>query len=168
MYEIIVILIPQAISATNNYTKPPGHCVWYGNCHKDQHGQQYCSYNGTAKPLPAEGVAILKEWCPQFLDTLDNTTHATCCDMDQLKILDTNIKLAANFLKRCPSCMNNLAKHLCYMTCSPVQSDFLNASVKIDTQNNKTVEFVDAIDFYITTDYMEGKCYGQLIPFYSL
>lgn len=131
--------------------------MWYGQCHKDLHGYQYCSYNGTAKPLPNAGVAILKQWCPQFLDSLDTNTHATCCDLEQLNILDRNIKLAANFLKRCPSCLNNLVKHLCYFTCSPEQSDFINTTVKTETKDNKTVEFVESIDLYIKTDYLEGK-----------
>lgn len=107
--------------------------------------------------MGAKGIAVLKEWCPQFLEEeLDPSTHATCCSVEQLQTLDKNIKLAANFLKRCPSCMNNLAKHLCYFTCSPGQSNFMNVSVKVDTKDNKTVEYVDAMDLYIKSDYMEG------------
>lgn len=168
LLTLLVLLSPlfQAFSATSNQTKQPGHCVWYGQCHRNERGYQYCPYNGTAKPLGAEGIAVLKEWCPQFLDTLD-ATHATCCDVDQLKTLDKNIKLAANFLKRCPSCMNNLAKHLCHFTCSPVQSDFFNATIKTGTQDNKTVEFVDGIDLYIRTDYLEGKCKNTGFFFFS-
>lgn len=149
-------IVSQASTATSNQTTKPGHCVWYGQCHKDARGYQYCPYNGTAKPLAADGVAILKEWCPQFFETL-NSAKDTCCDVEQLKTLDKNIKLAANFLKRCPSCMNNLAKHLCHFTCSPTQSDFMNATIKEETKDNKTEEYVAMIDLYIKTDYLEGK-----------
>lgn len=146
----------QTFSAKSNETKKSGHCIWYGECHKNSNGIQYCPYNGTAKALAPEGINILKKWCPQFLDTL-NSAAETCCDVEQLKTLDSNIRLAANFLKRCPSCMNNLAKHLCHFTCSPTQSDFINATIKTDTVNNKTVDYVAAIDLYIRTDYLEGS-----------
>lgn len=151
----------QALSAASNQSKQPSHCVWYGQCHKDIHGNQYCPYNGTAKALATDGIAILQEWCPQFLGTL-NTAKETCCDVEQLNILNTNIKLAANFLKRCPSCMNNLANHLCHFTCSPRQSDFINATIKTAAINNKTVEYVSGIDLYITTEYLEGSFGGDV------
>lgn len=52
----------------------------------------------------------------------------TCCDTNQLKTMDQSIKLAANFLKRCPSCLQNLVKHICDFTCGVDQSRFINVT----------------------------------------
>lgn len=46
--------------------------------------------------------------------------------------MNTNIKLAANFLKRCPSCLANLVRHLCDMTCGKDQSSYMKV---IDVEN---------------------------------
>lgn len=43
----------------------------------------------------------------------------------QLETLNTNVKMAANFLQRCPSCMTNFVQHICDFTCSPQQSQFM-------------------------------------------
>lgn len=45
--------------------------------------------------------------------------------LSQLKQFNTQIKLAAAILNRCPSCMTNLARHICDFTCSPYQSEFI-------------------------------------------
>lgn len=39
--------------------------------------------------------------------------------------MNENIKLASNFLKRCPSCLANLVRHLCDMTCGINQSTYM-------------------------------------------
>lgn len=43
----------------------------------------------------------------------------------QIDVANKNIKLAANFLQRCPSCFTNLVRHICDFTCSPNQSSFM-------------------------------------------
>jgi hypothetical protein len=52
----------------------------------------------------------------------------TCCDTNQLKTMDQNILLAAAFLQRCPSCLQNLVKHICDFTCGVNQSRFINVT----------------------------------------
>ena len=61
----------------------------------------------------------------------------TCCDTAQLKAMDYNINLAANFLQRCPSCMSNLIKHFCEMTCATNQSKFIGV---VDVKNNGSID----------------------------
>lgn len=51
-----------------------------------------------------------------------------CCDSAQLNTLDENVKLVANFIMRCPSCFNNLLAHICELTCSPHQSQFVKVT----------------------------------------
>lgn len=43
----------------------------------------------------------------------------------QIDTLNENVKKAANFLARCPSCMKNFVQNLCDFTCSPQQSQFM-------------------------------------------
>ncbi|KAJ8956647.1 hypothetical protein NQ318_014001 [Aromia moschata] len=146
---------PGALSATSNDSTSrsdpaDGHCVWYGECNKMGNRAQNCYYNGTALPLNATGTALLEKWCPQMA-----SLGAYCCDEQQLKTFDSNILMAANFLKRCPSCMQNLVTHLCAMACSPVQSKFLYVSkTAVNAKTNRT--YVLEIDYHISEDYMWG------------
>lgn len=57
----------------------------------------------------------------------------------KIGILNTNINMAAGFLKRCPSCLRNLVRHLCDFTCNPHQSDFIEVTA---LENKKTKEGV--------------------------
>lgn len=50
----------------------------------------------------------------------------------QLKVLNSNIALVANFLKRCPSCLSNLVTHICDFTCDAHQSTYIEV-IKTDT-----------------------------------
>ncbi|KAJ8965134.1 hypothetical protein NQ314_004359 [Rhamnusium bicolor] len=144
-----------ALAATNNDSSSrtdgttAGHCIWYGECNGSGAKKQNCLYNGTALPLNGTGPALLKTWCP------DLSPGATCCSEDQLQSFDTSIKMAANFLKRCPSCMANLVRHLCSMTCSPDQSKFIDVKgTAVNAKTNKT--YITAIDVYLSEEYLQG------------
>ncbi|XP_015594576.1 NPC intracellular cholesterol transporter 1 isoform X2 [Cephus cinctus] len=146
---LAILAFMKATSAAND-----GHCIWYGQCYVDpvlQH-KKNCVYNGTAKVLDTEGQILLHKLCPHLLTDSGDGVR-TCCDVEQLKTLDANIKLASNFLKRCPSCLNNLQKHFCEFTCSQSQSAFINIT-SIEEDANTT--YVDGIDVYITKKYLEG------------
>lgn len=137
-------------TSTGRIDPADGHCIWYGQCNKDPLSQN-CFYNGSAKPLSdTKGRDILKKWCPEI------SPDATCCNTDMLTSMDQGLALPGSMLKRCPSCLRNFVKSICQMTCSPVQSKFLNvAKTKVNPKTNKT--YVTEIDFYITNTYMEGK-----------
>ncbi|XP_065355610.1 NPC intracellular cholesterol transporter 1 isoform X2 [Calliphora vicina] len=124
-------------------------CVWYGVCNTDDFQRnQYCAYNGTAKPISPEGRKLLQERCGYLLE---NDATDFCCDSQQVDILNKNIKLAGNFLDRCPSCMANLVRHLCEFTCSPKQSEFMHV---VSTENSKDGKlYINNIDLHITANY---------------
>ncbi|KAH8287955.1 hypothetical protein KR018_009760 [Drosophila ironensis] len=125
-------------------------CVWYGVCNTNALGHsQNCPYNGTAKDMPQDGLELLKERCG-FL--LQNSEDKFCCDSKQVEILNKNVKLAANFLDRCPSCMENLVRHICQFTCSAQQSDFMR--VAATQKNDKDVSYISAVDLHISTEYI--------------
>ncbi|XP_014300205.2 NPC intracellular cholesterol transporter 1 isoform X2 [Microplitis demolitor] len=131
-----------------------GHCIWYGQCNQNLMGHvQNCNYTGEAKPLTGGGLEILARHCPHMIKNGQDVK--TCCDTSQLETFDTNIKLASVFLNRCPSCLDNLVKHLCEFTCSPYQSSFMNAT-KIETNPETNKTYVNAVDLFITNKYLQG------------
>ncbi|XP_055682860.1 NPC intracellular cholesterol transporter 1 isoform X2 [Lutzomyia longipalpis] len=135
---------------SNNATE--GQCVWYGVCFVDpltQH-KKYCPYNGAPKKLDTKGQEALAKWCGHLLQ--DEGT-STCCDVEMIDTLNKNVELAANFLKRCPSCMTNLVKHMCDFTCSRTQSEFINV---ISTEKGDKGEYITEVDLHITEQYMNG------------
>ncbi|XP_066140197.1 NPC intracellular cholesterol transporter 1 isoform X2 [Euwallacea fornicatus] len=158
-FLLIFICTSEVLSAQENTstsrTDPPpeppnnnGRCIWYGECHKSGGLSQNCAYNGPPQSLNRTGEDVLKKWCPNL------DPSSVCCDDAQLKTMDRSISLAANFLKRCPSCMSNLVESICQMTCSTRQSTFLEVKeTKTDSTTNKT--YITALNYYITQDYMD-------------
>nr|XP_034176148.1 NPC intracellular cholesterol transporter 1 isoform X4 [Osmia lignaria] len=130
-----------------------GHCIWYGECYQDEMmHKKNCHYIGPPKPLDNEGQKILAKNCHHLINDSGNGIN-TCCDTNQLQTMDLNIKLAANFISRCPSCLDNLVKHFCEFTCSTKQSTFINVT---DIQESNGKKYVNKIEVYITNKYLEG------------
>ncbi|XP_017854983.2 NPC intracellular cholesterol transporter 1 isoform X2 [Drosophila busckii] len=130
-------------------------CVWYGVCNTDAYNHnQYCVYNGTPRAMPKNGIELLKERC-NFL--LESGETDFCCDIEQVKVLNTNVKLAAAILERCPSCMANLIRHICEFTCSPHQSEFAKV---VSTKQKGEMSYVTALDLHITAEYL-NKTYDS-------
>lgn len=108
----------------------------YGQCgHNLYKAPLNCPYTGPAKPLSVDGQKLLALNCPHLL-TDDGKGINTCCDEKQLSTLDSSLKLAANFLNRCPSCMRNLVRHICDFTCGVNQSLHVNVT-STEKQNGK-------------------------------
>ncbi|ENN71122.1 hypothetical protein YQE_12055, partial [Dendroctonus ponderosae] len=111
-------------------------------------------------PLNTSGAEILKKYCP----TMDPSS--VCCDDAQLRTMDSSIALAANFLKRCPSCMSNLVQSICQLTCSPHQSTFMDIK-KNNTDTETNVTYITEVDYYITQQYMDktyNSCQQVSVP----
>ncbi|XP_014262096.1 Niemann-Pick C1 protein isoform X2 [Cimex lectularius] len=145
-----------------------GNCIWYGKCHtRPITGLPLnCNYTGPAKKLNnPKGLEYLKKWCPEFVNTAQETETEICCDTIQLEDFDKNINIAKSFLQRCPSCFHNFLAHLCAITCSPRQSEFINVT-SIET-NEKGVSFVNSLDIFVTTNYLAGtfnSCKNVNVP----
>ncbi|NXI48532.1 NPC1 protein, partial [Galbula dea] len=103
----------------------PQSCVWYGECGVASGDKRYnCAYDGPPVELPEDGYDLMQELCPGLF--FGNVS--TCCDVQQLQTLKSNLQLPLQFLSRCPSCFYNLINLFCELTCSPNQSDFLNVT----------------------------------------
>ncbi|KAI4810317.1 hypothetical protein KUCAC02_019156, partial [Chaenocephalus aceratus] len=97
------------------------HCVWYGECGESEKvpGKKYnCNDTGPPKPLEHE---------------VTNFSRSFVLDM-------TMATEASAFLSRCPACFFNLMNLFCELTCSPHQSQFMNAT-KIDKGNVMEVQY---------------------------
>ncbi|XP_011630043.1 NPC intracellular cholesterol transporter 1-like [Pogonomyrmex barbatus] len=153
LWPLPVLLLALLSIASPVVGEKNGHCIWYGNCYTDAAlHTKYCPYDGPAKPLDSDGQKLLFKLCPHLLVDEGKGIN-TCCDTKQLLILNENIKLASNFLKRCPSCLDNLQKHFCDFTCAVNQNIFINITEKREINGT---EYINAIDLYITNKYLEG------------
>ncbi|CAJ1072507.1 NPC intracellular cholesterol transporter 1 [Xyrichtys novacula] len=114
------------------------HCVWYGECGESKvPGKKYnCNYTGPSRPLEPDGFELLTELCPGY----DYGNKSLCCDTDQLRTLKGSLQLPLQFLSRCPACFFNLMNLFCELTCSPHQSQFMNAT-KINGTNVAEVQY---------------------------
>lgn len=134
-----------------------GHCIWYDECYRENNRQKNCFYNGTAKPVTSpESLKILQEWCPDLLASQKTNEVLTCCSSTQLRELSSSINIAAGFLKRCPTCMENFVKHLCTLTCSPYQSNFIRVENTSVVPKNESFSYVSNITVFLTNKYMNG------------
>ncbi|KAJ0174474.1 hypothetical protein K1T71_009582 [Dendrolimus kikuchii] len=123
-----------------------GHCVWYGVCTDKGEKTHYCSYNGTAPAIEAGALPILQKYCPDIA-----AGGFACCDTKQMQNFQLNIKLAENMLGRCPTCMDNFVEHICGMTCSPRQSEFLKPQI----EPYKNTTRVKGLHYYLGKTYMD-------------
>lgn len=124
-------------------------CIWYGECGTDKATQKKynCKYDGLPKPLPKEGYELIQELCPNFqYGDVD-----LCCDVQQLQTLKDNIQLPLQFLSRCPSCFHNFMTFYCELTCSPVQSLFVNATKFEPYIQNQTS--ITEVEYYIGSSF---------------
>ncbi|XP_068196952.1 NPC intracellular cholesterol transporter 1 [Antennarius striatus] len=115
------------------------HCVWYGECGTSEKvpGKRYnCNYTGPPTSLPPQELDLLRELCPGY----DYGNRSLCCDVNQLNTLKGSLQLPLQFLSRCPSCFFNLMNLFCELTCSPHQSQFINAT-KISGDNVMEVQY---------------------------
>uniref|UniRef100_A0A3Q1FYK2 Niemann-Pick disease, type C1 n=1 Tax=Acanthochromis polyacanthus TaxID=80966 RepID=A0A3Q1FYK2_9TELE len=122
------------------------HCVWYGECGasiKVPEKKYNCDYTGPPKPLDSEDYQLLTELCPGY----DYGNRSLCCDGDQLRTLKGSLQLPLQFLSRCPACFFNLMNLFCELTCSPHQSQFVNATKFNATAPNATN--VVEVQYYI-------------------
>ncbi|XP_044253675.1 NPC intracellular cholesterol transporter 1 isoform X1 [Tribolium madens] len=156
---VILCLVNRISGAENNASTSrkdtQAHCVWYGECNTSPTGlKQYCPYDGPPKLLnDTTALETLSKWCPHLVSDSSQTIN-TCCDASQIATFASSVQLAANFLKRCPSCMMNLAGHLCDFTCGKDQTNYMKV---VEIKNNtKGLEYITAVDLYITNEYLEG------------
>ncbi|XP_015603900.1 NPC intracellular cholesterol transporter 1 homolog 1b [Cephus cinctus] len=132
-----------------NYT-----CIWDGQCRKTSTAIYNCPSNTSAKAInDAKAEAILFNRCPHFFDETDNPL--TCCDADQIISMDSSMSMAEGILARCTTCVKNLFRSICDMSCRADQSRFLYAT-EILMDEDLEVEYINGIQFYINEEYVNA------------
>ncbi|XP_072944821.1 NPC intracellular cholesterol transporter 1 isoform X2 [Epargyreus clarus] len=126
-------------------------CIWYGVC-QGHNGvkTKYCSYNGTALPITEPAKNLMQTYCPDIAKG-----GVSCCNEEQMKVVNKNLDTAIQLLGRCPTCVENFLSHICTMSCSPNQSDFLEPAA-IGTDGPTKKQFVKEINYYLGSSYKEG------------
>ena len=116
-----------------------GNCVWYGICERVNLRSKNCVDHNPPRPLNSSGIADLRVWCSHLLpeDYKEGDEVRTCCDNAQLKEFISSFEMAGNIFGRCPSCVANLARHICDFTCSPHHAEFIEVK-KVKESKNKS------------------------------
>ncbi|KAH0539660.1 hypothetical protein KQX54_007034 [Cotesia glomerata] len=138
-------------------------CVWYGECAKKS-GTQNCPYNGPAKLLNNDTAELkLKELCPHLFS--DTEHPETCCNSSMISTMSSKIGMLQIF-ERCQSCLKNIKRSICDITCAKTQSTFMAATkIEIDEYTNKS--YIEEIEVYISEEYINAtfdSCRGVLYP----
>ncbi|KAG8185077.1 hypothetical protein JTE90_029694 [Oedothorax gibbosus] len=132
-FMFYIIYIFTLYSSSNAVTSESNHCVMMGSC-KGRHGPPPCVFSKPAQPLedyfvPERNMSVsdlLKKMCPEF--AIGKTPHV-CCDAIQLINLAEKFDLMeAIGFARCPSCVHNLRRFSCVISCAPYQNRFLNVT----------------------------------------
>lgn len=74
----------------------------------------------------------------------DSSEPELCCDSDNIQALVSQLSMAETIFGRCPTCIKNVYKLLCDLSCSPEQSKFLNVT-KTD-ENSEGKKYVTEIE----------------------
>ncbi|XP_054723520.1 NPC intracellular cholesterol transporter 1-like [Uloborus diversus] len=154
---LTVLLSLTSIVISKTVPKEDGQCVMYGHC-EGQFGDAPCVYDGPPKAVgnvtiedyDITSLELLQNLCPEFI--YDDDPHV-CCSISQLVAFQQQMDLVEGLgFSRCPSCLYNFRRIICYLSCTPWQSRFLNVtkSSKVDDGT----EVVEEIDYYVSKQYV--------------
>ncbi|XP_071519627.1 NPC intracellular cholesterol transporter 1-like [Panulirus ornatus] len=136
-----------------------GKCVWYGQCgqNPDTGYPANCPYDGPPKALDPKVINVLASACPEFVAEFSDqaANMSTCCDVQQVEAVVSQMALGIGFLRRCPTCVRNFRQIYCYMTCAPYQSNFMVAKeTKNATDSGKLI--ISTLEVHLTEDFVNG------------
>ncbi|ESN97392.1 hypothetical protein HELRODRAFT_102116 [Helobdella robusta] len=83
--------------------------------------------------------------CPDLVDDLSDVR--TCCDAEQIALMNRKMEVARTILSRCPPCLRNFQNLFCHLTCSSNQSDFMTVT------SYDNISFVGEISYYISSNF---------------
>ncbi|CAG0894761.1 unnamed protein product [Darwinula stevensoni] len=139
------------------------HCVIHDRC--GVHGGIVgpspipCVYNGPPVPIPSSKpiYKTLLETCPEFFQDLNDGEDVTvCCHENQITAMVDSLSLPKQFLAGCPSCYRSFMQHICYISCSPIQSTFMKVTKAFPSDEKPGQMAVGEMDYYISEAYVYG------------
>ncbi|XP_050204981.1 uncharacterized protein LOC126655019 [Mercurialis annua] len=139
-----LLLTSNAISGVRH---AEGYCAMYDICGARADGKILNCPRGSPSVKPDDLLSQkIQSLCPTI-------TGNVCCTAAQFDTLRSQVQQAIPFLVGCPACLRNFLNLFCELSCSPLQSLFINVTSVSKVKNNLTV---DGIDFYITDAFGEG------------
>ncbi|XP_071646320.1 NPC intracellular cholesterol transporter 1 homolog 1b [Temnothorax longispinosus] len=129
-------------------------CAWYGQCGISDdvlpRVRSCVARNITARPInDAASEALLRKRCPHFFE--NDESPITCCDAEQIVTMDDSMQMAENILGRCPTCIRNVFRQICDMTCSPEQGRFVKVTKSSEANG---VEYVVESEIHLTEEFI--------------
>ncbi|KAJ6638858.1 NPC intracellular cholesterol transporter 1 like 1b [Pseudolycoriella hygida] len=148
---LIVIVISLSYGQSSD-----GHCIWYGECYSTGVSSKNCWYNGTALPLRDEDTKdIMLDLCP---DIYKSRSDLLCCDDVQVRKISTNFKQAEGIFGRCKSCMKNMVKSICSVSCAPDHSRYVTPTEVLTSWDGR--EYINAVEIVIDETFANNTYYS--------
>ncbi|XP_066583703.1 NPC intracellular cholesterol transporter 1 homolog 1b-like isoform X2 [Prorops nasuta] len=129
-----------------------GQCIWYGECAKDKNTKlsEPCKYTDPAVELTDQkSLKTLMRRCPHFFE--NTSTPKTCCDPKQIAEADTQMTMAEGIFGRCSTCIKNMFRLICDITCGPEHSNYLQPTYTINSDDK---EIVSKLKIFVTEQYI--------------
>ncbi|GAB1859492.1 Niemann-Pick C1 protein [Camponotus japonicus] len=129
------------------------HCVWYDQCGTSGLLPRTCvAKNITARLInDTEAEDILQKKCPHFFENGEESP--TCCNAKQIITMDSSMDMAAGVFSRCATCIKNMFRFICDITCSPEQSRFVNVT---KSAKEDGLEYVVESEIHVTEEYINA------------
>ncbi|GBN14844.1 NPC intracellular cholesterol transporter 1 [Araneus ventricosus] len=172
IFVIFVFSLPVALFTV--LPKEEGECVMYGNSKSRKYVPQI--YRGPPKPLQKDvfidgnitALQLLQKACPEF--AYGDDPHVCCTTGGLIATQEQFDMLDALGFSRCPSCFHNFRQLICFLSCAPWQSRFMNvtSSEWLDVEDLREEVVVDTelhlSELYAYTFYESCKGLQGLIP----
>ncbi|KAL6429081.1 hypothetical protein ACFW04_008102 [Cataglyphis niger] len=143
---LFVLVCGVLISAEEQY------CAWYGQISDVSPPRPRVAINITAQPINnTEAEAILQKRCPHFFE--NDESPETCCSAEQISTMDQSMGSAEGIFSRCATCIKNMFRLICDITCSPKQSQFVKVT-KSAIENG--IEYVNECEIHVTEEFINA------------
>lgn len=130
------------------------YCAWYGECGTSGLLPRTCvAKNVVARPVNNASVeAVLQKRCPHlFIENQESPI--TCCDANQILTMDNSMTMAENIFGRCQTCVRNMYRLICDVTCSPEQGRFVKVT---NSSEENGAEYVVESEVHITEKFINA------------
>ncbi|KAF7266735.1 hypothetical protein GWI33_019956 [Rhynchophorus ferrugineus] len=139
-----ILLFLCLIGICNADNRPEPKCSLLHVCNIDDKGHGQNCVEETA-PMPfdnttedAESTRLkLKQYCPFFFEGDSTVPVDLCCDNEQIEFMTDGFSNTAPFA-RCPTCVKNIQKFFCLVSCSPYQKYLIKSFTTKTNNEGKT------------------------------
>ncbi|XP_037025848.1 NPC intracellular cholesterol transporter 1 homolog 1b [Bradysia coprophila] len=151
---LLILLLQILISLSNGQSD--GHCIWYGECYLAGSSSKNCVYDGTALPLNDEGAEdIMLELCPHIYKS---RSDLLCCDAVQVRKISANFQQAEGIFGRCKSCMKNMIKSICSVSCAPDHSRYVTPTEVLTSWDGR--DYINSVEIVMDETYANNTYYS--------